>query len=109
MKAITHRRALELLAQAQVFFPAVVPDLARGGFLVFSAMHVLGRGDTIEAAVADARAKGNIPNLPPRPVFRGHGKEVEMRGEVVAVAKSRVYADRIANALNVYNPNERGI
>lgn len=106
---MTHRRALELLAQAQVFFPAVVPRMGGGGFLVFSAMRVIGHGETIDAALMDARAKGNIPDLPPHPVYRGNGKDVELRGEVVAVAKSRTYADRIANALNVYNPNERGI
>jgi hypothetical protein len=32
-----------------------------------------------------------------------------LRDEIIAVAKSRTYADRIANALNLYNPNERGI
>lgn len=109
MKSMIHRRALEILHHARVFFPAVVPDLSGGGYVVFSAMKVLGQGETIEAAMADARSKGNIPDVPPPPVFRGHGKEVEIYGEVVAVAKSRVYADRIANALNVYNPNERGI
>jgi hypothetical protein len=80
-----------------------------GGFLIFSASRIIGAGETIDDALADARQRGNIPDVPPRPVFRGHGKEVELRGEVVAVAKSRTYADRIANALNVYNPNERGI
>lgn len=100
---------MELLAQAQVFFPAVVPNMGGGGYLVYSAMRRIGIGQDIDSALADARAKGNIPDLPPHPVYRGNGKEVEMRGDVVAVAKSRTYADRIANALNVYNPNERGL
>jgi hypothetical protein len=100
---------MELLVQAQVFFPAIVPYLGGGGFHIFSAMRVIGSGSTIDAALADARARENIPSLPPRPPFRAHGVEVEMRGEVVATAKSRTFADRIANALNLYNPNERGI
>lgn len=104
-----HRRAIEILSNAQVFCPAVVPDTQRGGFLVYSAMKVLGHGATIENAVNNARRLGNIPNLPLRPPFRGNGRDVELRGEVVATAKSRTYADRIANALNLYNPNERGI
>jgi hypothetical protein len=106
---IDHRRAMVLLYEAQVFFPAVVPDLARGGFYVFSAMRVLGHGETIAAALANAKAQGLLPDLPPRPMFRGHGRDVERRGEVVASCVSRTMADRIANALNVYNPNERGI
>lgn len=106
---MTHRRAMELLAQAQVFFPAVVPRWGGGGFLIFSALQLLGEGETIDAALADARARGSIPTLPPHPVFRGNGKDVTLRGESVAVAKSRSFADRIANALNVYNPNERGL
>lgn len=109
MAELTHRRALELLAQAQVHFPAIVPNKGGSGYLIYSAMKVLGHGETIGSALADARMRGTIPNLPPRPPFRGHGNTVELRGEVVATAKSRVYADRIANALNLYNPNERGI
>jgi hypothetical protein len=104
-----HRRAVELLTQAQVFTPAVVPDLANGGFIVFSAMRIIGRGQTIDAAVKDARDRGNVPDVPPRPRYTGAKNEVHLRGEVVAIAKSRTYADRIANALNQYNPNERGI
>jgi hypothetical protein len=102
-----HRRAIELLTEAQVFSPAVVPDLALGGFIVFSAMRVLGRGATIDEAMRNARE--NIPPSPGRPRYEGQGYSVTLRGEVVATAKSRTYADRIANALNQYNPNERGI
>jgi len=104
---------MELLKQAQVFCPAVVPNMGlRGyihGYTVFSAMKVLGQGDTIDAALADAKAKGHMPELPPFPAFRGEGREVRRRGEVVAIAGSRTMADRIANALNQYHPNERGI
>jgi hypothetical protein len=102
-----HRRAIELLTEAQVFCPAVVPDLVHGGFIVFSAMRVLGRGLTLEDAMKAAWA--NIPPSPGRPRFTGEKFNVVLRGEVVCVAKSRTYADRIANALNLYNPNERGI
>lgn len=110
MKPITHRRAMELLANAQVFCPAVVPNLgATSGFTVFSAMKVLGQGETLDAALADARRRGNMPDLPPFSPFRDEGKDVTRFGEVVATAKSRTYANRIANALNQYFPNERGL
>ena len=104
---MVHRRALELLVEARVFCPAVVPDLAHGGFIVFSAMRVLGRGATIDDAMRSARE--NIPASPGRPRYEGDKYNVVLRDEVVCVAKSRTYADRIANALNLYNPNERGI
>jgi len=103
------RRALQLLTEAQVYAPAVVPGLGRGGFFIFSAAKALGHGETIEDALADARAKGNIPDLPPRPTFYADAKAVTRRGEVVATCNSRTMAARIANALNEYNPNERGI
>lgn len=102
------RRALQLLTEAQVYAPAVVPGLGLGGFYVFSAAKVLGHGDTIEAALADARARGYIPDIPARPTFRANANEVSRRGEVVASCNSRTMAARIANALNQYNPNERG-
>lgn len=106
---MTHRRAIQLLQQAQVFCPALVPDLAAGhGFIVFSAMRILGRGETFEAALDDARKHDNLPDLPPFPAFRGEGCEVQRRGEVIATAVSRTMAARIANALNEYRPNERG-
>lgn len=105
---ITHRRALEILSQAQVFSPAIIPKYGGGGFYVYSAMKIVGSGETIEEALTDARAKGNIPDLAPRPQFKSDGLEVLLRGQVVATVKSRTYADRIANALNSYNPNERG-
>ena len=103
-----NRRALQLLIQAQVYAPAVVPGLGQGGFYIFSAAKVLGHGATIEDALADAKARGHIPDLPPRPLFVAEGKTVMRRGEVVASCSSRTLAARVANALNLYNPNERG-
>jgi len=103
------RRALQLLTEAQVYAPAVVPGLGSGGFYIFSAAKVLGRGETIDEALGDARARGNLPELPPRPVFLADRLTVTRRGEVVASCNSRTMAARIANALNQYNPNERGI
>jgi hypothetical protein len=103
-----HRRALQLLSEAQVYAPSVVPGLGQGGFYIFSAAKVLGHGETIEDAFADAKARDNIPDLPPRPTFFAEGKTVLRRGEVVATCVSRTLAARIANALNLYNPNERG-
>lgn len=103
------RRALQLLTEAQVYAPSVVPGLGVGGYYVFSAGKVLGHGATIDAAMEDAKARGNIPDLPPRPTFHADGKTVTRRGEVVADCNSRTMAARITNALNQYNPNERGI
>jgi len=102
-----HRRAVEILFESEVFCPAVVPDLARGGYIVFSAMRVLGQGATIDAALKDALR--SVPPSSGRPRFRGEKHNVILRDEVVAIAKSRTYAGRIANALNQYNPNERGL
>jgi hypothetical protein len=104
-----HRRALQILTSAQVFCPAVVPDLAHGGYIVFSAMRILGRGPTIEAALDAARSAGEVPNVPALPPFRAQGREVIRRGEVLITCASSTLASRVANALNVYNPNERGI
>jgi hypothetical protein len=106
---LDHRRALDLLFEAQVFAPAIVPGRGLGGFFVFSGAKELGRGDTLEDAIEDARAKGNILDLPARPMFRSVGKDVLRRGEVVAQCSSYTVASRIAHALNQYNPNERGI
>jgi hypothetical protein len=108
-KPMDHRRALVVLSEAQVFCPSVVPGLGGGGYYVFSAMKVLGHGPTIEAALDAARASGFMPDLPPRPTFFAKGREVLRRGEVVITCASSTLAARVANALNVYNPNERGI
>ena len=108
-KPMDHRRALQILSEAQVFCPAVVPGLGQGGYYVFSAMKILGWGATIEAAVDAARASGFMPDIVPRPPFRANGKEVTRRGEVLITCSSSTLASRVANALNLYNPNERGI
>jgi hypothetical protein len=108
MKSTTHRRALELLARARVHAAAVVPGVGGGGVYIFSAMRVLGHGADIDGALANARETGNLPDFPPFPAFRSAGVDVEMRGTVIASAISANLAERIANALNLYHPNERG-
>lgn len=108
MKSTTHRRALEILARARVHAPAVVPGLGGGGVYIFSAMRVLGHGADIDGALANARESGNILDLPPAPAYRAQSNSVEMRGEIVAHCKTSNLAERIANALNLYQPNERG-
>ena len=70
---------------------------------------MLGHGETIDAALADARANGFIPDVPPLPPYRAKGKEVSRRGEVLITCQTSTLAARVANALNLYNPNERGI
>jgi hypothetical protein len=106
---VQHRQAMEVLAQRRVFMPSVVPALGdSGGYLVFSAMKVLGRGDTIDAALLAALNSGFVEDAPPpAPRFLAEKNEVRQRGEVVAVCKSNTFAARVANALNLYQPNER--
>lgn len=104
-----HRRAIELLKQAGVFCPAVVPDPARGGYSVYSAMKVLGSGATIEAALAEGQRRGLIDPFRPLPSFQYDGVTVVWDRGVVATCVSRSMAERIANALNQYAPNERGL
>jgi hypothetical protein len=103
-----NKRAMQLLTAAGVYLPAVVPGLGLGGFYVFSSLKVLGHGETIEDAMQDARDRDLIPDFPPRPAFVAEKLTVTRRGEVVATASSGTMAMRIANALNVYNPDERG-
>ena len=105
------RRARQLLTEARIYAPAVVPGLGLGGFYIFSSAKVLGRGATIEEALEDAKAKGYVPDLPPRPMYVASRKDrtVSRREEVVATCNSGTMAERIANALNEYNPNERKI
>jgi hypothetical protein len=99
---------MQLLTEAGVYLPSVVPGLGLGGFFVFSSLKVLGQGETIEAAMADAWEKNQLSDAPPRPLFFAQKREVIRRGDVVATASSSTMAARIANALNLYNPNERG-
>jgi hypothetical protein len=102
-----YRTALQQLHNAQIYAPAVVPGRAAGGWLVFSATREIARHSTMEGAVAAAVAAS--PPLPPRPLFLAEGYSVTRLGAVVATTSSKVMTQRIANALNAYNPNERGI
>jgi hypothetical protein len=69
----------------------------------------IGHGETIDAALEDARRRGEIPDIPPSPPFRAERREVVRKGETVAIAGSSTMAQRIANALNLYKPNARGV
>jgi hypothetical protein len=103
-----NKRALQYLTEAGVYLPAVVPGLGLGGFYVFSSLKVLGHGTTIEAALNAAISADLVPDLPPRPQFLASQYSVVRSGSVVATTTSKTMALRIANALNLYNPNERG-
>jgi hypothetical protein len=103
-----NRKALRLLTEAGVYLPSVVPGLGVGGFYVFSSMLEIGHGETIEAALQDARRRGGFPDVPAFPPYWATKNEVLRSGAVVAVAKSGTMAQRIANALNLYNPDARG-
>ena len=104
-----HRHALDLLRQAAVPLPAVVPGIGKGGYFVFSAMKVLGHGATIHEAMV---AAGFWPPVKAGvPFFIRDGLTVAYagdRGRVVATAFSSTMARRIANALNEYIPGDRG-
>lgn len=102
-----YRVALQKLIDAQIYAPSVVPGRADGGWLVFSATREVARHETMEGAVAAALA--SVPKLAPRPWFTADGYEVSRGGSVVASTTSKAMAARIANALNVYSPNERGV
>jgi hypothetical protein len=100
---------METLTRAQIFYPAVVPNLHGGGFLVFSALRLIGRGSRIESAVEDARRSGEVPRMLRFNRFVGRGCEVgnDVDG-VIATAISATQATRIAHALNHYIPDSRG-
>jgi hypothetical protein len=99
---------LRILTEAGVYLPSVVPGRGVGGFYIFSSMLEIGHGETIEAALADARGRGELEDFPASPPFWATKKEVSRAGEVVAVAVSTTMAQRICNALNLYNPSARG-
>jgi hypothetical protein len=104
-----NRQALRILTEAGVYLPSVVPGRGRGGFYIFSSMLEIGHGETIDAALADSRRRGEVPDFPPSPPYWAEKKDVTRSGVVVATAKSSTMAQRIANALNLYNPNARGL
>ena len=103
---MTHRRAIELLTNARIPFPAVVPcGTGQEQYHVYGGVHLLGKGLTIADAMENAKYYwGNAVRLPP---FIAEDYTVVRSGEVEATAKSKTMAMRIANALNVYNTDER--
>jgi outer membrane receptor protein involved in Fe transport len=103
-----NKAALKYLTEKGVYLPAVVPGRGVGGFFIFSSLLEIGRGETIDAAIADARRRDEIPNYPAQPPYYAERLEVMRSGASVAVAKSGTMAQRIANALNLYNPDARG-
>jgi hypothetical protein len=101
--------ALRILTEARVHLPAVVPGRGKGGFYIFSSLLEIGHGETIEAALADARRRGEVEDFPLAPPFLANKRDVTRSGAVVAVASSNTMAQRIANALNLYQINARGM
>lgn len=104
---MTYQRAMEILFQARIFDAAVVANPDGSGFLIYSGLQLIGRGVTIAAAMQAAQAAGEVQVLPPHPVYRAAGTDVQIRNETVARAISGTLAKRIATALNRYIP-ERG-
>jgi hypothetical protein len=104
--AITYEDAIQIMQQARIVSPSLVNY--GGNYHAFSRTRLLGSGGTYEAAL---RAAKLLP-LPARAeviLFAAAGSNV-MRGNLpICVARSPNYARRIANALNAYTPNDRGI
>lgn len=100
-------KALRILHDAQVYLPSIVPGLGGGGIYIFSSMKVLAHGADIE----DAMRKGGFfpPPVSPSPAFIAVGLDVLRSGVPVAKAGSVTMARRIANALNFYAPNKKGV
>jgi hypothetical protein len=97
------------MQEARVHMPA----LAKIGnvYYAISTPMVIGKGKDYEAALEDA-------GLWPQSEFRApeelilyatDGCEVRRGNNLICTARSRNYANRIANALNAYTPDERGI
>jgi len=101
---IDRRRAFQILRAARVHEPAIVKLF--GSIYIFKAEHPIGSGKTIEQALDDG---GFLP-VPDGVVepFTSEGNDVRKGGEHVAIAKTRNFALRIANALNYYVPNSSG-
>lgn len=60
---------------------------------------------TVDTAIAAAAAR----EIPPRERFVALGPKVVRNGKLIAGAVSNTFARRIANALNVYKPDKRGL
>jgi hypothetical protein len=102
----TDSHALDILRAAEVYRPSVVPGRGVGGFVVFSGMKELGRGETIHAAMV---AAGLWPFTgKPKDVFVADDYTVKLGADNVAWANTKTMAKRIANALNAYSPDGRG-
>lgn len=103
---MTHRRAVELLTSAGLPFPAVVPaGEEQGLWRVYSVDNLLGEGLTIGDAMEAAKDYWLDAVRPPP--FIAEEKNIVRAGAVEATAKSKTMAMRIANALNLYNPDAR--
>lgn len=61
-------------------------------------------GDVEDAPKVSQSPANHLPKVP----FVGAGSNVMCGSENVAVARSRTFANRIANALNQYIPNSKG-
>jgi hypothetical protein len=97
-------QAMQLLRDARVFAPSLV--YIAGQFHVFTRTVLLGSGATIDGAL---QAAGFLPPVArPSLLFVAVGSNVVKENEPIAVARSRTYALRIANALNDYIPGDRG-
>ena len=100
-------KALRILHDAHIHLPSIVPGLGSGGIYIFSGMKVLAHGTDVE----DAMRKGGFipPSFPQSPAFYAKERTVMRSDQVIAQASSATMAQRIANALNFYAPNKKGV
>jgi hypothetical protein len=105
---LTYDEAIKIMQEARVHMPALAK--IEGMYYAISRGAVIGSGTSYPAALRNAKLLPQSP-VRKREEFMVYGNdECEVRkGEnVVATARSRNYAHRIANALNAYVPNKEG-
>lgn len=100
---MTPEKALEILRERGVKEPSITADreMQPPRFDVRSAGVLLAHGHSIR----DAMRRGGFTRPPG---FTGQGTSVMCGEEQIATARSSTMARRIANALNLYSPGERG-
>lgn len=76
-------------------------------FGALGAAKPLGKGKTLRDALEDAGL--NVPSASGEVRYIQTGTRVMKAGELICNARSNAMAKRIANALNAYTPDRRGI
>jgi hypothetical protein len=100
-----YREAMQILRAHKLHAPAIVRIPGEFGYHIYSQMKRVSRGLTIEAAMSEG---GFLPAPPYNPaLFIADGLNVHWRSRPVCTAQSKTLAQRIATALNEYNPDPK--